>query len=50
MVNNPLISTKQTTTHVIRNPGPGLGQAQKYGWVKLFPGIPTHPTTSKNTI
>ena len=61
MVNNPLISTKQTTTshfnslntkktvtHDVRNPGPGLGQAQQYDWVKLFPGIPTHPLLKHN--
>jgi len=32
-------------TYDIRNPGPGLGQAQKCGWawIKLVNGIPTTP-------
>jgi len=50
----PTISTKRTTTshlnslkkknttaYDIGNPGPALGQAQKYVGVKLVNGIPT---------
>jgi hypothetical protein len=37
-----LIGTfKNTMTYDIRNPGPGLGQAQTYGRVKLLNGIST---------
>ena len=32
-----------TTTYGIENPGPGLGQAQTYGGVKLVNKIPTLP-------
>ena len=28
------LNMKKTTTYDIGNPGPGLGQAQKCGWVK----------------
>ena len=37
-----LIGTfKNTMTYDIRNPGPGLGEAQTYGRVKLLIGIST---------
>jgi hypothetical protein len=37
-----LIGTfKNTMTYDIRNPGPGLGEAQTYGRVKLLNGIST---------
>jgi len=31
-------------TYDVGNPGPDLGQAQKYGGVKLANGIPTFPS------
>ena len=37
------LSTKKTTTYEVRNPGPGLRQAQKCGRVKYINGIPTLP-------
>ena len=36
--------TKKTTTCEVGNPGPGLGQAQKSGMVKLVNGIPHIPS------
>jgi len=38
------LNTKKTMTYDIGNPGPGLGQAQKCGWVKPFNGIPPLPS------
>jgi hypothetical protein len=32
---------RETSTYEVRNPGPGLGQAQQYGRVKLVNEIPT---------
>jgi hypothetical protein len=37
------LSIKKTTTYEVRNPGPGLRQAQKCGRVKYINGIPTLP-------
>ena len=37
------LNIKMTTTYGIGNPGPGFGQAQTYGGVKLANGIPTLP-------
>ena len=37
------LNTKIPTTYDVGNPYPGLGQAQKYGGVKPFNGIPTLP-------
>jgi hypothetical protein len=34
-------NTKKNTTYDVGNPGPGLGQAQKCGWVKPVNGIPS---------
>ena len=37
----------KTMTYDVENPGPGLGQAQKYGRVKLVNGISScHPSHS----
>ena len=35
---------KKTTAYYIGNPGPGLGQAQKCGGVKLVNGNPSLPS------
>jgi len=35
------LTTKKTITNADGNPGPGLGQARKYGGVKPLNGIPT---------
>ena len=37
------LNTKKTTTYDVRNPGHGMWQAQKCGWVKPFNGIPSLP-------
>jgi len=37
------LNTKKTMTYDVVNPGPNLGQAQKFGGVKLVYGIPTLP-------
>jgi len=34
------LHTKETTTHGVRNPGPGFGQPHKCGGVKPVNGIP----------
>jgi hypothetical protein len=34
-----IIEHKNTTIYDVRNPGPGLRQAQQYGGVKQFNGI-----------
>ena len=38
-----LTEYKKTMTYDVWNPGPALGQAQKYGWAKIVNGIPTLP-------
>ena len=35
------LNTKKTTTHGVRKPCPGLGQAQQCGGVKSSNGVPT---------
>ena len=40
----PIAHKKKTMTYDVVNPGPGLGQAQKCGRVKLVDGIPTPPS------
>ena len=41
---NLLKAKKNTTTYDVGNPDHGLGQAQKWGGVKLINGIPTLPS------
>ena len=38
------LNTIETTTYGVKNTGPGLRQAQKYGGVKLFNVIQTLPS------
>ena len=35
------LNTRQSTRYDIGNPGPGLGQSQKFGGLKTVNGIPT---------
>ena len=37
------LNTKKTTTYGVGNPSHCLGQAQRYGWIKLVDGIPILP-------
>jgi hypothetical protein len=41
---NNLFSPQKTLAYGIGNPGPGLGQAQKCGKVKLVNGFSTIPS------
>ena len=36
-----IVHKKKTTTYGVENPGPGLGQAQQFVWIKLVNEIPT---------